>query len=59
MGTLNPPGDAVLPCGCFLHCDEETNELRISPCRLSCPNLEAAIGETKAQSKPVSFRAAS
>ena len=50
------PDDVVLPCGCFIHCDEATREMRISPCQMDCRYLAMALDEAQAQSRPVEYR---
>jgi hypothetical protein len=49
------PPDVVLECGCFIHCDEATLTMRISPCRQDCKVLRFALEEAEARGVPVGF----
>jgi len=54
--VADTPDDVVMPCGCFIHCDEATKEMRVSPCRPDCRILALALQEATEQGKPVEYR---
>lgn len=57
MSARDLPEPVTLPCGCFIFCELEGGEriMKVTPCRITCPELTEIMRMVLEEGKPLMF----